>query len=313
MTKQLKANLSLLFITIIWGSSFILTKNSLNHLPTYNFLAIRFIISSFISIIIFRKKLISVDAPTIKYGILTGLVLFAGYAFQTVGLNYTTASKSGFITGFSVVIVPVFSAFLLKSKPTKPAIIGVIFAIIGLGFLTLDSNISLNIGDLYTLICALAFALHIISISKFTVKCDSINLAVIQIFVVGILSLLFSFVLEKPTIPTGINIWINIVILAVLATTIAFLIQTTMQKYTTATHTALILSAEPVFSAFFAFLIAGEMLPSGGILGSALILSGMLISELDWNNILHYLKNRELFISIANNLKNQAITTKSGR
>lgn len=303
MSKQLKANLSLLFVTVVWGSSFILTKNSLDHLSTYNFLAIRFAISSILSFIIFRKNLMSIDKQTIKYGILTGIILFGGYAFQTGGLNYTSASKSGFISGFSVIIVPIFSAFLLKIRPTISAIIGVVFAIIGLAFLTMDSNISLNIGDFYTLLCAFMFALHIIYISKYTVECDSVNLALIQIFIVGFLSLIFSILFETPTIPKGTDVWISILILAILATTVAFVIQTTMQRHTTATHTALIFTAEPVFSAIFAFVIAGEILTTGGIFGSLLILLGMLISELNWISVFNCLKSKEWFILIYNKTK----------
>jgi len=313
MTKQLRADLAILIVTIIWGSSFILTKNSLNHLATYNFLAIRFIISSILTLVIFRDKIKNINKETVKYGLITGIVIFAGYAFQTVGLNYTSASKSGFITGFSVVIVPILSALLLGSKPHKSAVVGVIFAIVGLGFLTLDSAISLNKGDLYTLACALMFALHIISVSKYTVKCDSISLALIQIVVVGILSTIFTIALEKPTIPTGVEVWTSILILAILATTVAFILQTTMQQYTTATHTALILSAEPVFSAIFAFLLAGEMLTAGGIVGSILVLSGMLISELDWKYIFNYLKSIKILNNLVNGVKISTINSKSGR
>lgn len=283
MSKQLKADLALLIVTIIWGSSFILTKNSLDYLPTYNFLAIRFIIAALISSLIFYKNMIRIDRETLKYGLLIGIILFAGYAFQTVGINYTTASKSAFITGFSVVIVPVLSALMLKLKPHNSAIIGVVLAIVGLGFLTLDSSFSLNIGDFYTLICALMFALHIITVGKYTVKVDSIAMAIIQIGMVGILSLIFSFIIEKnPIIPKGLEVWTSILILALLATSGAFIVQNTMQKFTSPTHTALIYTGEPVFAAIFAYILAGEIPTGRGIFGGILILMGMLISELDF-------------------------------
>ena len=285
MTKQTKADLALLIVTIIWGSSFVLTKNALDHLPTYNFLAIRFILAALISAAIFHKSMLKIDKLTLKYGIIIGFILFAGYAFQTVGLNYTTASKSGFITGFSVVIVPVLSALLLKQIPHKEAVIGVLFAIVGLGFLTLNRSLSLNIGDFYTLIAAIMFAFHIITVGKYTVKVNSIAMAVIQIAVVGILSLFFSIGLENPILPSGIEVWSAILILATLATSGAFIIQNTMQKFTSPTHTALIYTGEPVFAALFAFIMLGERLPAQGIFGSLLILSGMLISEVDWKAV----------------------------
>ncbi|KAB3534777.1 DMT family transporter [Alkaliphilus pronyensis] len=282
MTKQLKADLALLGVTVVWGSSFVLTKGALDYLPTFNFLAIRFIIAAFLSSIIFYKNMLSIKAETLKYGVLIGVVLFAAYALQTVGLNYTSASKSGFITGFSVVIVPVLSALLLKRPPHKEAIVGVILAIIGLGFLTIDSTLLLNKGDFYTLIAAIMFALHIITVGKYTVMVDSIAMAIIQIAVVGVLSLFVTLSVENPIIPKGFDIWSSILILSMLATSGAFIIQNAMQKFTSPTHTALIYTGEPVFSAMFAYLLLGERLTGQGIFGSILILAGMLISELDW-------------------------------
>jgi len=294
MTKQLKADLSLLAVTLVWGSSFVLTKNSLDHLDTYNFLAIRFLLAALISGIIFYRNIINADKATIKYGVLIGIILFTAYAFQTVGLNYTSASKSGFITGFAVVIVPILSAFLLKIKPPKSAIIGVVFAIIGLSFLTLDSSLSLSIGDLYTLICAFMFALHIITVGKYTVNVDSIAMAIIQIGVVGVLSLFVSFSTEKPILPTGLEIWVPMLILSVLCTSGAYIIQNLMQKFTSPTHTALIYSGEPVFSAIFAYYVASEVLTKRAIFGSILILFGMIVSELDWKTVLSNEKKKKL-------------------
>ena len=287
MTKQLKADIALLIVTIIWGSSFVLTKNALDYLPTYNFLAIRFLVAALLSAIIFYKNMRAINKETLKYGTFIGIILFLGYAFQTVGLNYTTASKSGFITGFSVVIVPLLSAFILKQRPHKEAIIGVCFAIIGLGFLTLNNTLTFNIGDFYTFIGALMFAMHIITVGKYTVKVDSIAMAVIQIAVVGVLSSFGTFIAAETTIiPKGVDVWISILILAALATSGAFIVQNTMQKFTSPTHTALIYAGEPVFAALFAYLMLGEILSPQGIFGSVLILSGMLISELDWKALL---------------------------
>lgn len=285
MTKQLKADLALLAVTVGWGASFILTKNSLATLATYNFLAIRFIIAFAISSLIFYKNMSNLDKDTVKYGVLIGTILFAGYAFQTVGLNYTTASKSAFITGFSVVLVPVISALFLKKIPEKMAIIGAVMALFGLGFLTLNGRLGLNRGDLLTLFSTLAFAMHIITVGKFTVKVDSISLAIIQIGTVGFLSLIMTGVMEKPVIPSGTDVWINIFILSLVCTSGAFIVQNAAQKYTSATHTALIYTGEPVFAAVFAYFILGEILSPRGVLGAALILTGMLIAEVDFKSI----------------------------
>ncbi|MBB6213989.1 drug/metabolite transporter (DMT)-like permease [Anaerosolibacter carboniphilus] len=283
MKKQHQADLALLGVTLAWGISFILSKNSLETLETFNFLGIRFLIAAITSALIFHKRLMKLDRATLKYGLFIGIIMFSGYGTQTLGLNYTTASKSGFITGFSVVIVPIFSAFVLKKLPKFSAIIGVVSAIVGLGLLTLDANLQLNIGDFYTLIGAVCFAFHIITVGKYAVQVDSINLAILQIGVVGILSTIVSLLFETPVIPTAANAWFSILFLAFVCTSGAFIVQNAVQKYTSTTHTALIFTGEPVFSAIFAYLLLGEVMNHRGIIGSILIVGGMLVAEIDFD------------------------------
>lgn len=280
MSKQLKADIALLLVTIVWGSTFVITKNALDNISTYNFLAIRFLIAFIFSAIIFYKSMLKLDKKTFYYGSLIGLVLFIGYALQTTGLNYTTASKSGFITGFSVILVPIISTFMIKKLPSLTIIVSVILALIGLGLMTLDSGLKPNIGDLYTLIAALFFALHIVLVGKYTINVNSINLAIIQIGVVGILSLIFSLFTEAFILPSSIEAWSSILITGILATSVAFIVQNTMQKFTSATHTALIYTGEPVFSAIFAFVLAGELMTKKAVLGSFLILFAMILGEI---------------------------------
>ena len=291
MKKQHQANLALLGVTLAWGISFILTKNSLETLETFNFLGIRFLIAAITSALLFHKRLMKLDRATLKYGILIGVIMFSGYATQTIGLNYTTASKSGFITGFSVVIVPIFSALVLKRLPKFSAIVGVILAILGLGLLTLDSNLQLNVGDLYTLIGAVCFAFHIITVGKYAVKVDAINLAILQIGVVGILSTIVTLLFETPIIPVDGSAWLSILFLAFVCTSGAFIVQNAVQKHTSTTHTALIFTGEPVFSAIFAYLLLGEIMNHRGIIGSILIVTGMLVAEIDFD--LSFFKSRK--------------------
>ncbi len=291
MKKQHQANLALLGVTLAWGISFILTKNSLETLETFNFLSIRFLIAAITSALLFHKRLMKLDRATLKYGILIGVIMFSGYATQTIGLNYTTASKSGFITGFSVVIVPIFSALVLKRLPKFSAIVGVILAILGLGLLTLDSNLQLNVGDLYTLIGAVCFAFHIITVGKYAVKVDAINLAILQIGVVGILSTIVTLLFETPIIPVDGSAWLSILFLAFVCTSGAFIVQNAVQKHTSTTHTALIFTGEPVFSAIFAYLLLGEIMNHRGIIGSILIVTGMLVAEIDFD--LSFFKSRK--------------------
>jgi len=283
MKKQLIADLGLLFVTIGWGASFILTKVALASLATYNFLAIRFILAFIISSLIFSKRMLNLDRRTVKYGLTLGVILFLHYGLQTVGLNYTTPSKSAFITGINVILVPLFSTLLLKQLPEKRVIFSTILAFIGLGLLTLNhTSLQVNIGDIYTFLCAFVFASYIILVGRFTGQSESIGLAVLQLGVVGGLSLLTSFIIESPTLPTKPGVWLTIGTLSVVCTSGAYIIQSLAQRYTTPTHTALIYTAEPVFAAGFGFLIYGSILSRQGLLGAVLILSGMLLTEVDF-------------------------------
>jgi drug/metabolite transporter (DMT)-like permease len=280
MQKQLKADLALLSVVIVWGSTFVLTKDAIQHIETYNFLVLRFGIAVLMLVLFSIKRLPSLDRVTIKNGTILGLLLFAGYAFQTVGLNYTTASNSAFITGFSAVIVPILSAVMLKKKPQFSALTGVVLAVAGLGFLTLGNSFVLNIGDLYTLVCTLFYALQIIMIARYTHMSDPMLLATVEIGVVAISSALFAFVFENPVIPSEPSVWLAVLVTSLFATTFAFIAQNIAQKHTSPTHTALIFLGEPVFAQAFAFIMLGELLTPRQLVGCALILAGMLAAEL---------------------------------
>ena len=280
MTKQLKADFGLLFITLGWGASFILTKNALNHLATFNFLAIRFVLAFALASLIYYKRMLKLDKKTIKLGIGLGVILYLHYVTQTIGLNYTTSSKSAFITGTNVVMVPIFSAMILKKFPEKKIILGVILAFIGLILLTLNDVSGANIGDFYTLLCAIIFAIYIIAVEKYTNEVDSIAFAIVQLGVVAFLSLITTYTFEVPIIPTNTEAWVSIGILVVVCTCGAYIIQSIALNHTTSTHAALIYAGEPVFAAIFAFVLYNEMLSTKGLIGGALILLGMVVSEL---------------------------------
>jgi drug/metabolite transporter (DMT)-like permease len=290
MHKQYKADLALLGVTLSWGVSFIFTKDILSTLSTFNFLSIRFLIAAFFAALIYFKRIIRIDKNTLKYGTFIGLILFSAYAIQTIGLYYTTPSKSAFITGFSVVIVPILSSLLLKKMPRFSSVIGVIAAIVGLAFLTLDSQLTLSKGDLCTFICAFFFAFHILMVGRYAMQVDAINLAIIQIGVVGILSTMVTIIFESPIIPHGKNLWLCMLTLSLICTSGGVIIQNTMQKYTSATHTALIFTSEPMFAAIFSYFLIGERLNTRGIIGSILIILGMLIAE--FNLSIPFLKSK---------------------
>jgi drug/metabolite transporter (DMT)-like permease len=282
MKKSIKADLALLFVTLTWGVSFILTKNAIAEIPVFNFLAIRFIIAFVLSAAFFYRQMLKPDIQSIKYGLFVGSILFAGYGVQTIGLLYTTTSNSAFITGLSVIFVPVFSALIFKTKIKSSAKLGVLVAVIGLALLTLNGVGGFNIGDFYTLLGAVCFAFHIITVGLFTIKTNSIQFAIMQIGGVGIYSLITSFIFETPSLSYQPMTWLNLVFLALFCTSAAFIAQSIAQRYTTSTHTALIYINEPVFAAIFGYIVAGEILGVRGVIGGLLMLSGILIAELDF-------------------------------
>lgn len=286
MNKKLRADILLILITMIWGASFPLMKIVLAYIPAYAYLSIRFMLAGIVMLFLFRKRMARISRRALLYGCIIGLFMFGGMAFQVVGLYTTTASNSGFITGLNVVIVPIIAAVLLKKKPDRASLIGVLMAFAGLFFLSGGLSFSFNSGDFLTFLCAICWALQIIVIDKFTETEDPVLLAVIQLFFVGVASSAFWIAADAGK-PMVINKTVVFILLftAVLGSALGFGGQTIAQKYTTPSHTALILTAEPVFAAIFAMVIPNaegvtEMPSIIKAAGCLLILSGMLISEL---------------------------------
>ncbi|WP_391203487.1 DMT family transporter [Psychrobacillus sp. L4] len=270
----------LLIITaIIWGSGFVSSAISLEYYTPYQILAGRFLIGAVILSIVFHKKLKKVNKSTLMKGTLLGIILYLGFALQTVGLQYTTPSKNAFLTSVNVVIVPFIGLFLYKRKIDMFELIGAVLAIIGIAVLSLKFSSEINIGDLLTLCCAIGFAFHIFYTSKFVKNEDPVALTIVQMIVAGIVGcvvVLFrgesSFSLETEGI-------MNLLYLGVFSTTIAFLMQTVAQKYTSETKAAIILSTESFWGMAFSIVILSEVMTFKMTIGAILILFAIIISE----------------------------------
>lgn len=288
-----QADLLLLFVTAIWGATFPIVKNATDlsggGVPTYWFLAARFTLAAVLLAALFWRQLAAAPLRTWAAGALVGTFLFSGYALQTFGLAYTSSAKAGFITGLCVVLVPVLAVVWLKRRPQPNAWLGVATATVGLALLSLNADLRPTYGDLLVFLCAIAFALHIASVSRYAGPHDPTALAVIQIGVAAALSWVLHLS-EKGTVGPGVpgvmwgtapaNVLLAWLICGILATALAFLLQNVLQPYTTPTHTALIFAAEPVWGAVFSYLLLGEMLTMRGYIGAGLILAGMLLAEL---------------------------------
>ncbi len=282
MNRKAKADFMLLMITIFWGASYILTKIGLETLEAFNLIALRFIIAFGISAIVFKKQVFKTDVRTIKYALILSIILFGVFISMTFGLKYTSASNAGFLISLSVVLIPVISFIFLKQKIDKKVIGGVCLALIGIALLTLNTELRLSSGDILCILCALLFATHIVVTSIFTQKVDSIALGVLQLGFVGIFSVVFSMLIETVKLPSNTTSWFVVLSLSILCTAVGYIVQTTAQQYTSATHTGLILSLEPVFSAVFAYVFLGEILTKKGYVGAVILLLSVLIAELDF-------------------------------
>lgn len=279
--KRFKADFSLLMVSLIWGLTFVTVKNAIADMAPFTFLAIRFAIAFLFMSLFCFKKLFKFDRRDWFPGLLIGVFLFCGYSFQTFGLQYTTASNAGFITGLSVVMVPLFCGIMNRQMPSPMVLGGAALAGVGMGFLCLNEGYAYNYGDILVLCCAVCYAFHIIFVARYSQDIDVTVLASIQIGVVAVLCCIAAFAFES-RIPVSFSrdVWIGLLTTAIPATSLAFFIQTYSQKFTTPMHTAIILSTEPVFAGLFGYLMLGEILGPKGLWGAALVLAGMILSEI---------------------------------
>ncbi|MFS0669365.1 DMT family transporter [Peribacillus frigoritolerans] len=285
------ADFSLLFVVFIWGVTFVMVQNALSFLDPFTFNAVRFFMA-FVFLLIpylftLHKKGKNGSKGLFKAGFHIGVWLFLGYGLQTIGLNYTTPAKTGFITGLSVVMVPVFSLLLLKHRLSRNTIIGVAAATIGLYLMTFADRSNLNIGDLLVFWCAISFAMQIITTAKYAKTLPALPLTLIQVSTVSLLSFVSAFIFKEnhsvifsSEVMLQRDVWTALLVTAALATAFAFFAQTFFQAYTTPTRVALIFSMEPVFAALSSYILIGEKLTSASIIGCAFIFLGMIFAEL---------------------------------
>jgi drug/metabolite transporter (DMT)-like permease len=281
--QQLTADGLLLLVTVVWGSTFVMVKDAVADYPVFPFLALRFSLGLAALLLIGWRNLRSLNRSSFRAGLLAGLFLLGGYAFQTLGLQHTSASRAGFVTGLCVVLVPLLAALVARERPPIAALIGVVLATIGLALLTSSSELALGKGELLVLLGALCFAGHIVTVGITASRSDPVALTIIQLAVVALASAGLSQGMGQWYAPAP-AVWGAAAFTGVLATAVAFALQTSMQRFTTATHTALIFTAEPVFAAVFGVLYDGDELAQQFILGGVLILLGALISEVVWSD-----------------------------
>ena len=286
---------ALFSITIFWGVTFAIIKLALNDISPMLFTTIRFLFAATLLLPFLWKPLLKSNVNVIKAGLFLGFLYFVGFSTQTIGLFYTSATKSGFITGTFIIFIPVSQLILERRAPSRGNLIGILLVLVGLILLSskgltlldiiseLGSNF--NIGDFLTLICAVFYALYVVYIDIITKKYDYKALIILQVIFTGLAGFVFTFLFNVTGIETiryDLNQTVIFVILytAIFSSILATVIQTKYQKVVTPTKAGIIFSLEPIFAALFAFLIIHESISNFGIIGCIFIFTGVLVSEL---------------------------------
>jgi drug/metabolite transporter (DMT)-like permease len=287
VSRKLQADLLLAFCTLIWGATFVIVKEALADASVFAFLALRFLLAAIVLAALFRRQLRGLGLAGLRGGVLIGCFLFGGYAFQTAGIRLTTPSKAAFITGFSVVLVPVLLAVFGGRRVHRGVWAGAVSSLAGLYFLTVPPSglRNLNSGDLLVLCGAVFFALHIISVGHYTPRHPAGALTLLQVTTTAALSAGMMPLLSITGMEPVRIVWTGalaaaIAVTGVLATALAFSAQVWAQKHTSASHTAILFALEPVFAGLTSILFTQEQIGRRALAGAALILAGILLAEL---------------------------------
>ena len=285
MNKQRRADLLLVLITAFWGMSYFLTDLCMTGMTPMSLNAFRFLIGFAVLAAVFRKKMWPVSRQTLKYGVLVGLALSAVYVFYAYGILYTSITNAGFICALPVVTTPIIEFIVTRKRPNKKLFFALVLCTVGMGMLTLNEQFKPALGDILCLGVAVFYGVDLVVTDRGVHKpeVDPLQMGVIQLGVVGVVTLVLTLVLEKPTLPPTPKIWAAALFLAIFCTGIAFVVQTVQQQYTTASHVGLIFTLEPVFSAIVAFTLAGERLRPIGYVGAVLMMVSLVLMEADWS------------------------------
>ena len=285
--KRLHADLALAFATFLWGSTFVVVKSSLDHVSVFLFIALRFTLAAAIMALWRPRVFRSLQREEIFAGMRLGFFMFGGYAFQTAGLQYTSASNSGFVTGSSVVLVPILFALFWGHRLTSWVYAGALAAGFGLYYLTIPAAgvAHLNRGDVLTFVAAASYAVHIILVSEYTRQHFATALSVLQVIACSAMAWLMTGIAaairwQPVKFEPSWSLLLGVAVCAVFATAVAFSIQLWAQQYTTPGHTAILFTLEPVFAVLTSYIFLGERLAARAVFGAAFVLAGILIAEL---------------------------------
>ena len=301
--QKYKGELILLLITLFWSATFVIVKESLANISSMLFVGFRFLIAGLILLPIVIRKKIRWEGVNLKFPIVLGILLFLGFATQTIGLRFTSATKSAFLTGTAVIIIPILQTIIEKRKPKIGSVIGVVIVLLGIlllsggnSFFTLleDLVANFNFGDGMTLLCAFFFALYVVYLDVLSNQYNFWLLLLIQIVVTTILAFSFAVIFnvadfEAIKLEFSPQLGFGIMYTAVFATLATTALQTKYQKLVTPTKAGIVYSFEPIFAAVIAYMAIGERITTFGLIGASFIFMGLIISEV-FDDIIKYLR-----------------------
>lgn len=279
MNRTRVAALALISVAVSWGAAFVLMEPAIERQPIFNFLAFRFTLAVAVMIAVRPSVLKKFNSKLMTQGSLLGLALGGGYVTQTIGLHYSTAAITGFFTGLYVALTPVLAWVLLRNKISLKAMIGVALATVGLAILS-SGAVEFGWGEVALLACALLFALHIVGLGVWSSNHDSYALTIVQLTMCGFLSWVGAFAWEGgvQSPPDG-EVWFAVIFCAVLATAVAFFVQTWAQGFLDSSRVAIILTTEVIWAAAIAYAVGQEKPTFMSLLGGGVMLAAMLIVE----------------------------------
>jgi drug/metabolite transporter (DMT)-like permease len=283
MTTKSRAEAALLGTTLIWGGTFAVVKIGMQDMSPILLIAVRFLIASVLFFGLFWKKILPLTRSMVLKGSVLGLFLFLGFVAQNIGLTYTTASKSAFITGLMVVFVPFLQFIIERRSPRLGNLAGVAIVTVGLWLLTSPAGSTFNVGDALTIACAVLFAVYIVYIDVISREMTTLQLTSLQMVSTCVYSWIAVALFETPVVRLTGSLIGSMLYLTFLATALTTYVQTRFQKDTTPTRAVVIFTIEPVFASIVAGVLLGEQMGPAGMLGGGLILAGVLVSELSDN------------------------------
>jgi drug/metabolite transporter (DMT)-like permease len=277
--KSLWAKLGLFFITIVWGSAFVVVKDASTEISPSYIVAIRFAIATVILSLVFHKRLLRIGRTELIGGLIIGLLNALAFELQTYGVQRTTAGNNAFLTAVYCVLVPFFAWIVQKKKPNVYNVISAFLCFFGVGLLSLKSGFVMSLGDFLSLLCGFAFAIQILAIDIFTEKGDPILITIVQAVVTVVFTLPVALFFEPFPTAVSFDSAISLLYVAIFSTTIAFLLQNVCQKYVESSQASLIMSLESVFGTLCGILFLKEEMTVRTFFGCAIIFAAIYLSE----------------------------------